>query len=266
MTTVDPYYADELGVGTYDLLTGTSSIAATGDVAFYDACGRRFGDPVLELAVGTGRVAWQLADAGLRVVGIDLSAAMLEQATGNGAARPAAVRERVTLHQADMASFALAETFPLAIIPYSAFQHLLTPERQRSALACVHRHLVPGGHLVVDVFDPLLEHCIPDAASPIPDREAVDPASGHLFRRRTIARRCDPLHQTIAETFRLEIVGGSGEVIAETETSFAVRWACRQEMAYLFELSGFDVVEQYSDFEGAPPAYGKRQIWIVRRP
>jgi SAM-dependent methyltransferase len=265
MIAVDPYYADELGVGTYDLLTGTSSIAATGDIAFYGACGRRFADPVLELAVGTGRVAWQLADAGLRVVGIDVSAAMLEQAARQGAGRAAAIRERVTLHQADMASFALAETFPLAIIPYSGFQHLLTPERQRAALACIRRHLVPVGHLVVDVFDPLLEHCIPDAASPIPDREAVDAASGHLIRRRTIARRCDPLRQTIAETFRLEVVSGSGELIAETETSFAVRWACRQEMAYLFELCGFEVVEQYSDFERAPPAYGKRQIWVVRR-
>ena len=266
MTTVDPYYADELGVGTYDLLTGTSTIAGAGDVAFYEACGRRFGDPVLELAVGTGRVAWQLADAGLRVVGVDLSAAMLERAARHGAARPGAVRERVTLHQGDMASFALAEAFPLAIIPYSSFQHLLTPDRQRAALACIRRHLAPGGHLVVDVFDPLLEHCIPDAASPIPDREAVDPASGHLIRRRTIARRCDPLRQTIAETFRLEIVSASGEVIAETETSFALRWACRQEMAYLFELSSFEVVAQYSDFDRAPPAYGERQIWVVRRP
>ena len=265
MTTVDAYYADELGVATYDLLTATSSIAAAGDVAFYEDCAKRFGDPVLELAVGSGRVAWQLADAGLRVVGVDLSAAMLEQAARNGAARPAAVRARLTLHQADMAAFALAAAFPLAIIPYSAFQHLLTPERQRSALACIHRHLVPGGHLVVDVFDPLLDHCIPGAASPMPDREVTDPANGHLIRRRTIARHNDPINQTIAETFRFEIISASGEVIAETETSFAVRWACRQEMAYLFELSGFEVVAQYSDFDRAPPAYGKRQIWVVRR-
>jgi SAM-dependent methyltransferase len=265
MTTVDAYYADELGVATYDLLTASSSTAVAGDIAFYEACARRFGDPVLELAVGTGRVAWQLADAGLRVVGVDLSAAMLEQAARQVAGRPAAVRERVTLHQADMASFALAAAFPLAIIPYSAFQHLLTPERQRAALACVHRHLVPGGYLVVDVFDPLLEHCVPDAASPMPDREAVEPVSGHLIRRRTIARHCDPISQTIAETFRLEVVSASGEAIAETETSFTVRWACRQEMAYLFELGGFEVVAQYSDFERSPPAYGKRQIWVVRR-
>lgn len=265
MTTVDAYYTDELAVATYELLTGSSSVAAAGDVAFYLACGRRFGDPVLELAVGTGRVAWQLADAGLRVVGVDLSAAMLERAARKGAERPAAVRERLTLHQADMAAFALAAAFPLAIIPYSAFQHLLTPERQRAALACVHRHLAPGGHLVVDVFDPLLEHCVPGAASPMPDREAVEPASGHLVRRRTVARHNDPINQTIAETFRLEVVSATGEVIAEAETSFAVRWACRQEMAYLFELSGFEVVEQYSDFDRAPPAYGKRQIWVARR-
>jgi SAM-dependent methyltransferase len=265
MTTVDPYYADELGVATYDLLTATSSIAAAGDATFYEACARRFGDPVLELAVGTGRVAWHLADAGLRVVGVDLSAAMLERAAHHGAVRPAAVRERVTLHQADMASFALAAPFPLAIIPYSAFQHLLTPDRQRAALACIRRHLTPGGHLVVDVFDPLLDHCVPGAASPMPDREAVDPTSGHLIRRRTVARHSDPISQTIAETFRLEVVSGSGEVVAETETSFAIRWAGRQEMAYLFELCGFGLVEQYSDFDGSPPAYGKRQIWVVRR-
>jgi hypothetical protein len=93
----------------------------------------------------------------------------------------------------------------------------------------------------------------------------VEPASGQLIRRRTLTRDNDPVRQTIAETFRLEVVGRSGEVIAQTETSFAVRWACRQEMAYLFELSGFEVVEQYSDFNCAPPAYGKRQIWVVRR-
>jgi SAM-dependent methyltransferase len=264
MTTVDAYYTDDLAVATYEQLAATRT-AATGDIAFYTACGRQFGDPVLELAVGTGRVAWQLADTGLRVVGVDLSAAMLEQAKRNGAKRPAAVRERLTLHQADMASFALPAAFPLVIIPASAFQHLTTPERQRAALTCIHRHLAPGGHLVVDVFDPLLEHCVPGAASPIPDRDAVDPASGYLIRRRTLARDIDPIRQTIAETFRLEIVSTSGEVLAATETSFAIRWACRQEMAWLFELSGFEVVEQYSDFERSPPAYGKRQIWVVRR-
>ena len=92
-----------------------------------------------------------------------------------------------------------------------------------------------------------------------------EPASGHTIRRRTIARGNDPVRQTIAETFRIEVFGASGEVIAETETSFVVRWACRQEMAYLFELSGFEVVEQYSDFDRAPPVYCKRQIWVVRR-
>jgi SAM-dependent methyltransferase len=135
---------------------------------------------------------------------------MLKQAKRNGAKRPAVVRERLTLHQADMACFTLPAAFPLVIIPYSAFQHLTTPERQRAALTCIHRHLAPGGHLVVDVFDPLLEHCIPGAASPIPDRDGVDPASGHLIRRRTLARDIDPIRQTIAETFRVEIVSTSG--------------------------------------------------------
>ena len=144
MTAANAYYTDHLGVSTYDLLTGTSGTAMAGDIDFYQACGRQFGDPVLELAVGTGRVAWQLAEAGMRVVGIDLSPAMLEWANREGAGRPASVRERVTLHQADMTAFALPASFPLAIIPYSAFQHLVSSDHQRSALGCIHRPADPG--------------------------------------------------------------------------------------------------------------------------
>jgi hypothetical protein len=49
MTTVDAYYTAELAVATYDQLAATSGTAVAGDVAFYKSCGRRFGEPVLEL-------------------------------------------------------------------------------------------------------------------------------------------------------------------------------------------------------------------------
>ena len=55
-----------------------------------------------------------------------------------------------------------------------------------------------------------------------------------------------------------------GAVVATEETSWALRWTLRQEMAWLLELCDFEPVEQCSDFHGAAPAYGKEQLWIAR--
>ncbi len=43
-------------------------------------------------------------------------------------------------------------------------------------------------------------------------------------------------------------------------------WIYRREMRYLFELTGFEVLAEYSDFAKSPPAYGKEQIWVARKP
>ena len=56
---------------------------------------------------------------------------------------------------------------------------------------------------MIDLFDPKLEYCLPDGSAP-PVREVRDPASGHLIRRRTAARKLDPLRQLITETVRFE--------------------------------------------------------------
>jgi SAM-dependent methyltransferase len=188
---------------------------------------------------------------------------MLAIAHGKAAAHPAPVRDRVMLRQGDMADFDLARRFELALVPARAFHHLLTPEVQRMALSCIRRHLAPGGHLVIDLFDPKLEYCRPDGPLP-PPREVRESASGHLIRRRTTARDIDPLRQLITETLRFEVIDPAGTSVAAEETSWALRWIWRQEMAWLLELAGFEVVDHYSDFDRAPPAYGREQIWVAR--
>src|SRR6185503_16550943 len=154
MTDPNEFYRGGIAVQTYDLfITGT---ATAGDTQFYCDCARRFGGDVLELGVGTGRVAIALAEAGYNVTGLDLSPAMLERAGRKVAGAPPSIAQRLTFVQGDMNAFDLGRTFPLILIPYRAFQHLLEPAAQRRALTCMRRHLAPGGHLVVDLFDPRL--------------------------------------------------------------------------------------------------------------
>jgi SAM-dependent methyltransferase len=256
------FYAGGIAVQTYELfITGA---ATAGDIQFYCDCARRFGGDVLELGVGTARVAIALAEAGYNVTGLDLSPAMLEHARQKVAGMPPSVAKRLTFVQGDMSAFDLGRTFPLILVPFRAFQHLVEPAAQRRALSCMHRHLAPGGHLVIDLFDPRLEFCLPEAPPLEGAREVRDPATGRRIRRTIVARANDPVRQLVSERVRLDVIDDEGRVVATEETSWALRWTLRQEMAWLLELSGFQPVEQWSDFHGAPPAYGKEQVWVAR--
>lgn len=161
-----------------------------------------------------------------------------------------------------MRDFSLGRRFPLALIPARAFQHVVEPEDQRRALLGIHRHLEPGGHLVVDLFDPDFE-LLALPAERMPIREARHPISGNLIRRTVTERHNDLFRQVVRETLRLEELDGAGRVVAGEETSWALRWSLHQEMVYLFELCGFAIVEQHSDFKRSPPTYGREQVWVV---
>jgi len=258
------FYDSDLVVVTYDLLTEQANRQIAGDVAFYLDCAKRFGSPILELGVGTGRIAWALAEAGNQVVGIDRSRSMLEAAKRKQGRFTEAARDRLDLVEAEITAFDLERVFPLALMPFSTFQHLTTPEQQCACLGCIQRHLEKDGRLVLDVFDPILDACIPGASTPNPDREAIETETGHILRRRSLTRTNDPLSQTFVETFRLERIDKSGKRLASDDATHHLRWATRQEMAYLFELCGFEIEAEYSDFEHGPPAYGQRQIWVLR--
>lgn len=258
------FFQSDLVALTYDALTEQANQQITGDLAFYVDCAKHFGAPILELGVGTGRVAWALAEAGYDVLGLDLSQKMLDLAKAKGEQFRPEIRNRLDLSMADMTDFNIDRRFPLALVPFSAFQHLTESVQQRACLSTIHRHLTPGGRLVIDVFDPILDACVAGSSTPNPDREARDPATGDRLRRRSIERINDPFTQTFKETFRLEHRDAADALLASEDVEHHLRWATRQEMLYLFELCGFEVEASYADFRRSEPIYGKRQIWVLR--
>lgn len=259
MADPNAYYAGGFGVELYDLFTGGGLLA--GDVEFYLDCARRFGGPILELGTGTGRVLIPLADARHEVVGLDLSRAMLARAAAKLRERPE-LSHRARLVEGDMTSFDLGQRFALALVPARSFQHVVTPEGQRRTLNCIRQHLMPGGHLILDLFDPNFELLFADNSA-IPPREERHPRSGHLVRRTVIARHADPFRQTVHENLRFEEIDQAGNFMGSEETSWSLRWSTRQETAYLLELTGFHVVDLYSDFRRSPPDYGREQLWVA---
>ena len=125
----------------------------TKDVPFYVELARESEGPLIELAVGNGRVAIPVArETGRRVVGIDKSPAMLAQARE----RVAQAGVDVDLREADMREFELDEPAGLIYCPFRSLGHLPTWADRRRVFERVHASLRPGGRFAWNffVFDP----------------------------------------------------------------------------------------------------------------
>ena len=261
------YERDDLGTQIYDAW-GTILVAdsAEDDAKFYTDLARRRGSPVLDLGCGTGRSGIALAEQGFDVVGLDLSGPMLRIAERKRAGLPPAVARRLTFVQADMTDFTLDQIFPLIITPARSFQFMLTSAAQRSSLAAIRRHLRPEGALVLQLFDPRFEWCVPTPEAEGPsDRGTIrNPLTGRDVRIEVIERAPDPMRQLIDELYRFTELDASGREVRSATERLVLRWTLRSEVRLLAELEGFEVEAEYGDFRGGGPAYGAEQVWILR--
>jgi len=211
------------------------------DIPFYVDLAVRSGGPVLELGVGSGRVAVPTALAGVRVVGIDSSPAMLELARRR--AKPHNVDLR--LLEADMRMLPDLGTFALVTIPFRALLHLSSDEERRGLLTAVRDRLEPGGMLAFDVFHP----------------DAEDIAETHdrwLEREPGIWERArwDAAARELELSVRTE----------ESEASMRLWWLEPDDWRRLLGEVGFTDVEAYGWFDRSPLFPGAvDSVWIARR-
>jgi SAM-dependent methyltransferase len=148
-----PYYADRgLSAVYYDLITAHDP-TLEGDVAFYAGLAPPGGE-VLELGAGTGRVAFGLAERGLRVTGVELAPAMLAQATAKQAELDPQVAERVTLRLGDMTQLRLDALFDVVICAFFGLACLPAGAAWKNAFAVMARHLKPDGRVAVHLPSP----------------------------------------------------------------------------------------------------------------
>jgi SAM-dependent methyltransferase len=231
----------------------TSPIVAgrTHDIAFYRGAAREFGDPVLELGCGTGRVTMAIAQDGKRVTGLDVSEKMLQRGADRRARLSAEARERVHLVQGDMRSFDLGEKFRLIIVPFRPFQHLLETNDHLDCLACVRKHLAPNGRLIVDFFqtDPRRMH---DVAYLNEHEVAVYKIPGG--RRVRLTERVVAFHRS-EQRNDVEMIYTVTEPDGKTERhvmAWTLRYFFRYEVEHLLARSGLRVAALYGNFDKSP--------------
>jgi SAM-dependent methyltransferase len=219
------------------------SVSVTEDVGFYIEEAERAGSPVVELAVGTGRIAVPIASAGVRVIGIDSSPGMLDVCRRR--AEQAGVADLLDLRLGELEAPPVEERVALVTCPFRSFLHLLDDDARLRALAAARELLLPGGRLVFDVFAP----------SP---GDIADTHGRWLEREPGIFERADWDSQ--ARTLTLSVRGESGE------TSFVLAWLSNDEWWALLERAGLQVVGCYGWFDRRPYSGGEDTVWVVRRP
>jgi SAM-dependent methyltransferase len=216
------------------------SASVVEDVSFYLERARRSGGPVVELGVGTGRLAVPIAAEGIRVIGVDSSEGMLEVARE----RAALAGVELDLRHGDFRDPPVEGPVPLVTIPFRSLLHMQTDSDRRAVVRSVHRLLEPGGTFVFDVFCP----------------GAEDIAETHgrwLEREPGIFERAD-----WDEARRTLILRVRGE---DAETELSLAWISNAEWHELLGEEGFVVEALYGWFDETPWNGHEDAIWVCRK-
>lgn len=221
--------------GVYDRIYG-ARFAPDYAVTTLARLGRDGG--VLELGVGTGRLAIPIAQRGVRVDGIEGSQAMIEQLSQQAGA------DRVGVFMADLADFDLQyRAYAVAVCAVSTL-FMLTPEAQRSCITATADHLRPGGLLLIEAFQP--------------DPTRFD-AQGNRTEYRdstqgthTVRSHHDPHHQTIAITHLLGSDENGGESGGGGEYDVTLHYQSLTQLDHMAAAAGLTAAFRWNDWSGAP--------------
>ncbi len=234
----------------YDLM-----FPAQDDIAFLLEQIPRFGEPVLELACGTGRLLEPIARAGYAATGLDRSEPMLIEARRKAQAAGSSAR----YVRADISHFSLGERFAFVFIAGNSICHLLDIESFDACMACVRDHLIDGGRFVVDVFIPNMERLLrdPGARQSMSRYEHPD-GGGRVVVTHTA--RDDAITQIVSSRTFHRFPGET----SEREGTLEMKMYFPQELQALLRHNGFRIVEAYGYYDLSPlTSQSPKQIYVL---
>jgi SAM-dependent methyltransferase len=210
------------------------------DISFYVDEALASGGPVVELGVGTGRIAIPTAAAGVHVIGVDSSAGMLEVCADQ--ARSAGVAERLDLRLGDLRRPPVEERVPLVTCPFRAYLHLVSDEERLEALTAARGLLRNGGRLIFDVFKP--------------SQDDIDDTHGRWIEREPgIDERAD--WDLVAQTLTLSVRGDG------TQSTMRLSWLEPERWNALLAEAGYVVDACFGWFDRRPYSGGEDTVWIA---
>jgi len=218
---------------------------------------------IVELGVGTGRIAVDVAKKDKYIVGVDISDSMLEQcrfrATKEG------VLDRIKLVQADIRTFELYQKANLIILPFRSIGHFLSLDSKRQALQNVYSQLAPEGQFVFDHYvfrEPWAKNH--DGISRLMHHSRVS-NDGSLYIWDTYQYKY--FLQQMDCTITIERTDKNGVVGSRIHCPLSFSWIYPEQIRQLAADVGFEIEAVYGDFScNELTDASSDQVWLFRRP
>lgn len=219
----------------------------TFDIPLWVELARQFGSPILELTSGTGRLTLPIARAGIRIMGLDISASMLRIAEKKKQKLNKLARQNIRLKLGDATNFSLGQDrFQAVFMPWGFVP--VTREEQEGLFRSIRSVLIPSGHVVVD---------IENAKNPREDWDSVRlkeliplPKQGATLIR-TAYNSGSAATKIGRIVYTLDVIKKSGAIrrlvterVYKIYTAHAIKW--------LLVLHGFRIVRVYGDYDFSP--------------
>ncbi|MFW9958526.1 MAG: class I SAM-dependent methyltransferase [Candidatus Odinarchaeota archaeon] len=226
------------GVGEfYDLFADNS------DIPFYIEYAKRTGSPILDLAAGTGRIAFSLAQEGFEVTALDNSPSMLASARRKLLQASNDISNRVTIIEGNMEHFKIPKKFSLIIVPNS-FGHVLSSDAQLATLRCIREHMKQDSLFILDLYRGELQYAhakFEDHPVQIENDRTVE-RHGEIYsdRRRKLMR--------VDIQYIIKNIDGS--IIKTIGVKSGVSLFFNNDIDLLLQQSGFELVEEIGGFDG----------------
>lgn len=235
----------------------------TDDLTLYSELAAEYGEPILDVGCGTGRVMFHLAPLGYETHGIDNEEAMLERADQRLAQQPH-LKEKLILHHGDVLHYQFDQHFKLILLPYNALMHFHEQQTQLDLLRHLRESIHADGLLVLDLPNAGETFATQDTEALILERTFIEPESGHLVMQQSVSV-LDRVEQLLRVTWIYDEITGDGTV-KRTFAPHLLRYFFYPELKLLLLQSGFEVEAVYGDVDYAPFEDGCERMVVFARP
>jgi SAM-dependent methyltransferase len=225
----------------YDILIGDS--LRDDELTFYKDLISEFGQPILELACGSGRVTIPLAKLGFDITGIDISSSMLELGK---------LKDRNFSHIfqiGDMRSFELNRKFKFIFIPTQSFQHLLSKKDVEDCFSAVKKHLTEDGVFLIQIFTPA-----PSILSKSVGEFTQTSKPYYIDRANNLRyfAKIETNYNWATQVLDAKYYYHTDVNTEEKEISLTMRQFFPKEIDALAEYNGFEIVAKFGDTQKTP--------------
>ncbi len=241
-----------------------ASAASRNSACFYVDVYLQTSGIVVELGVGTGRIALEAARRGREMIGVDANAEMLSRCRARAEAE--GLSDRLRLLEADFRDFELEHPASLIALPYHSIGHLTSADEKAKAVRYVYDQLAPGGRFIFDDF-----HYRPELAERFRQvelkGELVHPDTG-LDALLWATSLIDVASQSLRLITWTDELDRGGNLVRRQYRRLSLSWLEPQQWQDILIGAGFVIEECFGDYARTPfdSTHASDQLWVAVKP